>query len=96
MPNHYEGEKLVKLASYLKEYEAALIVSVLEENGIKAQSIGSLLGDFRAELPGYAEVLVFSSDLDRAKEILAEVQASSGGMEDVTENPSEESHEDAE
>lgn len=86
MPNHHEDDKLVKLASYLKEYEAALIVSVLEENGIKAQSVGSLLGDFRAELPGYAEVMVFSSDLDRAKEILAEVQASSGDVEEAAED----------
>jgi hypothetical protein len=53
--------------------EAGVIVGGLEDRGIKATMSGVYTTNFRAEAPGWVEVLVYEQDLARAQEALAEI-----------------------
>jgi hypothetical protein len=65
----------VLLTSAPNEMEAGIIVGALEEEGIKAAMSGVYTAGFRAEAPGWVQVLVAVKDLPRAQAILAGVQA---------------------
>jgi len=67
-------EELSRLTSVRTEMEAGIIVGALEVEGIKATMSGTYTASFRAEAPGWVEVLVAESDLPRAKAVLDEVQ----------------------
>ena len=69
-----ESEHLVNLTSFPTEMEASTVVAALERNGVKATATGGFTAGFRAEAPGWVQVMVVEEDLDRAREILAEVQ----------------------
>jgi hypothetical protein len=60
----------VLLTSAPHEWGAGVIVSALEDEGIKATMTGQATADFRVGLPGWVQVYVAEKDLDRAKEIL--------------------------
>jgi hypothetical protein len=74
MAHHPEHIKL--LTSTPLEMDAGIIVSALEENGIKATLSGAATAGFRAEAPGWVQVLVAEEDLSRAQRVLEEVQRS--------------------
>jgi len=58
------------LTTAAHEIEASLIVSRLQEEGIRATVVGDYTFAFRADVPGEIKVLVPRSDLDRAKTLL--------------------------
>jgi hypothetical protein len=58
--------------------EAGVIVAALEENGIKATLTGETTAGFRAEAPGWVQVLVAEEDLPRAHVILDEARQQRG------------------
>jgi hypothetical protein len=66
-------EHVALLTSTPTEMEAGIIVGALEERGIRATMTGTYTAGFRAEAPGWVQVLVSEADLAAAKEILEEV-----------------------
>ena len=76
-------ETLVTVASRPSEVEAAILVNVLHDAGIKAVALGGFTAGFRAEAPGWVRVQTFASDADAAREIIAELKPLS--PEDSTE-----------
>ena len=66
-------EHLAKLTSVPTEVEASVIVAALAERNIRATTTGEFTAGFRAEAPGWVQILVAEDDLQRAKEILQEV-----------------------
>jgi putative signal transducing protein len=67
------NERTAKLTSVPSETEAAIVISALDENGIRAESDEYTSG-LRAGPWNWVEILVDQKDLARAKEILAKVQ----------------------
>ena len=68
-------DQVVVLMSAANEAEAAIIIARLDAEGIQATTVGALTAGFRAEAPGFVQVLVPKADLDRAKQILADPDA---------------------
>lgn len=58
------------LVTVKSEAEAQLIAGVLDEHGIQATVSGGFLCDFRAEAPGYADVVVKNADFAAAQKVL--------------------------
>src|SRR5690606_30598656 len=56
------------------EAEAAGIVTALTAHGIQATATGGFTAGFRAEAPGYVNVLVRHEDLAAAKQVLADLK----------------------
>jgi hypothetical protein len=69
------GEHIALLTSAPNEMEAGIIVGALEERGIKSTMTGVYTAGFRAEAPGWVQVLVAEDDLAAAQEVLAEVRS---------------------
>lgn len=72
MPEHPEPAEL--LTSAPTEMEASIIVAGLEAEGIQAVMSGEFTAGFRAEAPGWVQILVHDADLPRAKQILEDVK----------------------
>jgi len=72
-----DSTSLVVLTSVPNESEAAIIVAVLSEHGIRSISTGEFTAGFRAEVPGQVSVTVSATDLIQAREILAQVETES-------------------
>jgi hypothetical protein len=53
--------------------EAGVIVSGLEDEGIKSTMAGVYTTNFRAEAPGWVEILVSQDDLPRAQAVLEDI-----------------------
>jgi Putative prokaryotic signal transducing protein len=70
-----DERKIVRLASVPTEREAALLIAMLEEKGIKSTMSGQATAGFRAEAPGWVQLLVFEDDFPRAREIIESVDA---------------------
>jgi pentatricopeptide repeat protein len=68
------SEPLDVLTSVPHEFEAEMIVGALHRYGIQAASTGGFVSNFKAEAPGNVRVLVKRSDLERAVELLDEMQ----------------------
>ena len=66
---------LVTVAKRNCEASASVIVSVLQDEGIRAVATGGYTAGFRAEAPGVVRVLTFESEAERAKQIIAEIEA---------------------
>jgi hypothetical protein len=64
-------EHLARLTSRPTEMEAGIVVATLNENGIRAIATGAATAGFRAEAPGWVQILVAEEDLPRAEELLA-------------------------
>jgi hypothetical protein len=69
-----DDENLARLTSVRNEMEAGIIIGALEQEGIKATMSGVYTAGFRAEAPGWVEVLVAEDDLTQAQAILQRVQ----------------------
>jgi hypothetical protein len=69
-----DTEHLARLTSARNELEAAIVVNALEEEGIKSVMSGVHTTGFRAEAPGWVEVLVAEEDLPRAQRVLNHVR----------------------
>lgn len=65
----------VLLTSAPNEMEAGIIVGAMEDAGIKATMSGVYTAGFRAEAPGWVQILVTERDLSRAKAILEDVRS---------------------
>lgn len=61
---------LKKAIAVRTEAEAAMVVQSLAAVGISAKAVGGHTAGFRAEAPGWVDVLVRESQLTAAKEIL--------------------------
>lgn len=68
-------ENLVTVAQEATEQAAALLVSVLSDEGIRAIATGGFTAGFRAEAPGWVSVQTMESDAEAARRIIAEVRA---------------------
>jgi hypothetical protein len=66
---------LERLTSVRNEMEAGIIVGALDAEGIKATMSGVYTSGFRAEAPGWVEVLVTEADLPRAQAVLEQVRS---------------------
>ena len=62
----------VKLVSVATELEGMLIVGRLEMEGIVATLEGGGLAGWRAEVPGWAQVMVLERDEAKARELLSQ------------------------
>jgi hypothetical protein len=62
------------LVSVRNEIEAVGIVTALAARGISASTTGGFTAGFRAEAPGYIQVIVKEADLDQARQALAEIR----------------------
>jgi len=70
----HDNDNLARLTSVRTEMEAGVIVSGLEVEGIKATMSGVYTTNFRAEAPGWVEILVSEDDLPRAQAVLDQIQ----------------------
>jgi hypothetical protein len=68
-----DDENLARLTSVRNEMEAGIIIGALEQEGIKATMSGVYTAGFRAEAPGWVEVLVAEDNLSQAQAILQQV-----------------------
>ncbi len=62
------------LASFPNEMDASVIANALEAEGVTAVLTGVNTASFRAEAPGLVNVMIRREDLDRARQILGEMQ----------------------
>ena len=69
-----DADNVVVLTTVFKELEAELIVAALHAQGLQAIAEGGLTGGMRAEAPGRVQVLVKQGDLEKAQEILREME----------------------
>lgn len=67
-------DKLRVLTSTPHELHSGMIVAALEREGIRARAAGALTAGFRAEAPGWVKILVFEEDLERARDVLRNVE----------------------
>jgi len=70
-----DERNIVRLASVPTEREAALLVAMLEEKGIKSTMSDQSTAEFRVGAPGWVQILVFEDDFPRAREIIEAVDA---------------------
>jgi len=68
-----DADALSILTSCAHEFQASLVVSALEQAGIRAVLTGVLTAGFRAEAPGRVQVLVHAVDLPAARQVLADL-----------------------
>jgi len=68
------NENLARLTSVRTEMEGGVIVAGLEERGIKTTMSGEFTTNFRAEAPGWVEILVAEDDLAAAQKALDEIR----------------------
>jgi hypothetical protein len=65
-----KNQRTVVVAMVPTEPEAALIVGLLKNAGIRAQLLGELSSAFRADAPGEVKVIVLEEDAEKAFELL--------------------------
>jgi Putative prokaryotic signal transducing protein len=68
-----QPEHTAVLTSVPSETEAAIVIAALKENGIRAESDEYTSG-LRAGAWNWVDIMVAAPDLEKAKEILAQVQ----------------------
>ncbi|QEF99801.1 hypothetical protein Mal15_38680 [Stieleria maiorica] len=66
--------KLVTVAERPDEASAAIVVSVLQDDGIRAIATGGFTSGFRAEAPGMVKIKAFEEDAERARQVIAEIK----------------------
>ncbi len=77
----HDEDNLARLTSVRTETEAGIIVGGLEDRGIPAVMSGVYTANFRAEAPGWVEVLVAEEHLAEAKAMLALVRNERGNID---------------
>ena len=70
-----DDQRLVTVAQRPTEQLAAILVSVLADEGIRAVATGGFTAGFVAEAPGWVSVQTFESEAERAKQIIAELRS---------------------
>jgi len=65
-----KNQRTVVVAMVPTEPEAALIVGLLKNTGIRAQLLGELSSAFRADAPGGVKVIVLEEDAQKAFKLL--------------------------
>ncbi|MDB4664442.1 hypothetical protein OAE63_00425 [bacterium] len=92
-----DDAKLETVAERPMESAALIIVSVLQDAGIRAIATGGFTAGFRAEAPGMVKVQTFEADAERARQIIAEIrelpvdELSADGPADQLNNDSDQS-----
>jgi len=81
-----EHAEPVVIERYKTEFEAMLTKNMLEEAGIPCEVVGGMTAGFRAETPGFVEVLVPGQYAERALELLI---ASTKEHESGSETPAD-------
>ncbi|MFK7734692.1 MAG: DUF2007 domain-containing protein [Pirellulaceae bacterium] len=71
----------VRLVKVHHESEAGLIMSALALEGIDSNSTGEFTAGLRAETPGMVQIWVHKCNLERARELLQEVNDSVGEVD---------------
>lgn len=69
-----DEDQISRLTSVRTEMEAGVLVAELEECGIRSAISGVHTANFRAEAPGWVDVLVADKDRDRALSFLDDVK----------------------
>lgn len=83
------------LLSVPTEMEAAIIVNVLAEHGVRAVAVGGYTSGFQAEAPGVVKVIVTRADLAEARRVLSEFDGGDSANRSAPEEDAESSsHED--
>ena len=72
-------DHLKSLVSVPTELEASVIVSLLEDHGIKAKAVGGYTSGFKAEAPGLVDVVVMNDDLEQASAVLRGIEEAEPG-----------------
>jgi hypothetical protein len=72
-----DTSRLVTVAERPDEMSASILVSVLQDAGIRAVATGSFTAGFRAEAPGMVKVQTFEQDAERARQVLSELKPES-------------------
>lgn len=72
--HNLDDAKLVTVMECYSESSAAILVSILQDAGIRAVATGGFTAGFRAEAPGLVHVRTLEDDAERAKQVLAEVK----------------------
>lgn len=67
-------EHLSVLTSFPTEAQAVIVVAALGEAGISATATGGFTAGFKAEAPGWVQVLVAEEDLPVAQNTLRQLQ----------------------
>lgn len=67
--------ELVELCKAGDEFEARMILGLLEDHGIAAATTGEFSAGFRAEAPGVVRVHVAKRDLEKALQLLRNQRA---------------------
>jgi len=81
-----DDAKLVTVAKRSSEVAASILVSVLQDEGIKAIATGGFTAGFRAEAPGLVRVQTFESDAERARQIISELESQSAKATEEWDN----------
>ncbi len=73
MPSDPQNPEILTTAP--SDIEAATIVGALEVHGISAITTGGFIAGFRAEAPAVVNIVVRHEDLERARAVLAQINA---------------------
>ena len=65
-----DRDGLVTLVRTRDEMAASLFLGALKEAGVRAEMAGGFIAGFRAEAPGYVDVVVNEKDLAEAQKVL--------------------------
>lgn len=65
---------LVTVAERTDELSASIVVSVLQDAGIRAIATGGFTSGFRAEAPGMVKIKTFEEDAQRARQVIDEIK----------------------
>ena len=65
---------LVTVAERANEMSASIVISILEDAGIRAVATGGFTAGFRAEAPGIIKIQTFEQDAERARDVIAETK----------------------
>ncbi|MEM8865986.1 MAG: hypothetical protein AAGF31_10630 [Planctomycetota bacterium] len=68
-----QPEHIRRLTSVPSDMEASVIVAALHRAGITATATGGFTAGFKAEAPGWVQVMVAEADLPVAKNTLAKL-----------------------
>ena len=74
MSENLNKERLITVAERNSEVAASILVSVLQDAGIRAVATGGFTSGFRAEAPGVVRIQTLEDDAERATQIISEIE----------------------
>jgi len=69
-----DDAKLKTVAERSSESAAMILVSVLQDAGIRAVATGGFTAGFQAEAPGVVKVQTFECDAEQARQVISEIR----------------------